>query len=288
MYIIAQLCGIVICLILAFFYYQQRKLGLETQKAFIRVCKIVFMALLLDIVSILMLRYGENFPRSVAFLVSNLYLMSIIWKQVFGVLYVDAYISEQHDFKKRETLSYMLYGILGSLVVWIIPLTTMADRGRSGYHFGKATIVAYVLAIILLIRMFTLLTIHRRQMTKDSRYSGYYWIVLCLAATIIQFCNNELMIAGFFSAIGIMIIYMKLENPERFIDTDTGFFNKYAFKRCMRQLNETGEKVSMLFVDYEQVGQNKTAIEKEIRLEVYNFFDALKKLYPFRGSEEGV
>ena len=51
-------------------------------------------------------------------------------------------------------------------------------------------------------------------MPKDSRNSAYYWIGLCLTATTIQFLNNEIMIAGFFSAVGIMIIYMKLENPE--------------------------------------------------------------------------
>ncbi len=286
--IITQLCGIAICLILAFFYQQQRKLGLETQYAFRRVGNMVFIGLILDIASILMLRHEEIVPHSLAMFVSNLYLMSIMWKQVFGTLYVDAYISERHDFKKRETLAYMLYGIVGSLIICVTPISTLADRGRSGYHFGKATIIAYALAIILLIRMLILLTVHRRQMTKDSRNSAYYWVVLCLTATVIQFMNNELMIAGFFSSVGIMIIYMKLENPERFIDTDTGLFNKYAFKRCMRQLNETGESVAMLFIDYEQVGQDRNAIEKEIRLEVYSFVDTLKKVYPFRGSEEGI
>ncbi|MBR5597634.1 MAG: EAL domain-containing protein [Lachnospiraceae bacterium] len=286
--IITQLCGIVICCILVFFYHRQRKLRLETQKAFKRVCFMVLLGLILDIASILMLRHGEIIPRSMALLVSNFYLMSIIWEQVAGVLYVDTYISEQHDFKQRETWIYMMYGIVGSIVVWMTPISTLADRGRSGYHFGKATIIAYVFAIVLLIRMLVLLTKYRRQMTKDSRNSAYYWLILCLAATVIQFLNNELMIAGFFGAIGIMIIYMKLENPERFIDTDTGFFNKYAFKRCMRQLNETGESVAMLFLDYEQVGQDKRAIEKEVRLEVYEFIDTLKKVYPFRGSEEGI
>lgn len=286
--IVTQLCGIVICLILVFFYYNQRKLRLDTQKAFIRVCVIVFCSLVLDILSIVMLRYEEIFPRALALLVSNLYLCSIIWEQVFGILCVDAYISEQQEFKKRETLVYIIYGVLGSVVVWLIPISTLADRGRSGYHFGSASIVAYVLAIILLIRMLALITLYRRQMPKDSRNSAYYWIGLCLAATTIQFLNNEFMIAGFFSAIGIMIIYMKLENPERFIDTDTGFFNKYAFKRCMRQLNETGERVAMLYLDYEQIGQDRIVIEKEVRLEVYSFIDTLKKIYPFRGSEEGI
>ena len=48
------------------------------------------------------------------------------------------------------------------------------------------------------------------------------------------------------------MIYLKLENPERFIDLDTGFFNKLAFKRCTRQIDETDESVTMIYVDYKQ------------------------------------
>lgn len=85
-----------------------------------------------------------------------------------------------------------------------------------------------------------------------------------------------------------MMIYLKLENPERFIDSDTGFFNKLALKRCMRQLDETGESVTMIFFDCEQIGHQRTVIDREVRLEVYNFFDNLKRAYPFRGVEEGI
>ena len=54
--IITQLCGIVICMVLAFFYQQQRKLGLDTQKAFVRVWKMVLLGLILDITSMLISR----------------------------------------------------------------------------------------------------------------------------------------------------------------------------------------------------------------------------------------
>ncbi|MBR4981820.1 MAG: EAL domain-containing protein [Lachnospiraceae bacterium] len=286
--IITQMCGIVICMILAFFYKQQRKLDLDTQNAFVRVWNLVFLGLVLDITSILMIRHEDVFSHTLAMIVCNAYLLSILWKQVFGVLYIDTYISEQHDFKQKETWGYMIYGIIGSIVIIVTPISGMMDRGRTGYHFGQATITAYILAILLLVRMLWLLTQHRRQMTRNSRRSAYYWVVLCLGATVVQFFNNELMIAGFFSAIGIMMIYLKLENPERFIDSDTGFFNKLALKRCMRQLNETGESVTMIYFNCEQIGHQRTVIDREIRLEVYNFFDQMKKIYPFRGIQEGI
>lgn len=286
--IITQMCGIVICMILAFFYKQQRKLDLETQNAFVRVWNLVLLGLVLDITSIFIIRHEDVFSHTLAMIVCNAYLLSILWKQVFGVLYIDTYISEQHDFKQKETWGYMTYGIIGSIVIIVTPISGMMDRGRTGYHFGQATITAYILAILLLVRMLWLLTQHRRQMTRNSHRSAYYWVALCLGATLVQFLNNELMIAGFFSAIGIMMIYLKLENPERFIDSDTGFFNKLALKRCMRQLNETGESVTMIYFDCEQIGRQRRIIDREIRLEVYNFFDQMKKIYPFRGIHEGI
>ena len=285
--IITQLCGIAICVILAFFYQQQRKLDLGTQNAFVRVWGMVFLGLILDITSMQIIHHEDFFSHTLAMIVCNAYLLTILWKQVFGVLYIDTYISEQHDFKQRETWGYVTYGILGSIIIIVTPISGMMDRGRSGYHFGQATITAYVFAILLLIRMLWLLTQHRRQMTKVSRRSAYYWVSLCLIATLVQFLNNELMIAGFFSAVGIMMIYLKLENPERFIDSDTGFFNRLGLKRCVRQLDETGESVTMIYFDCEQIGHQGVVINREVRLEVFNFFDNLKKVYPFRSTEEG-
>ena len=286
--IITQLCGIAICVILAVFFKQQRKLDLETQSAFVRLWKIVFAGLILDISSMYILRYEDFFTHTFAMIVCNAYLLTIVWKQVLGVLYIDAYISENHEFKQKEIWSYLVYGIVGSVVVIATPIEGMMDRGRSGYHFGQSTITAYILAIILLLRMIILIIQHRRQMTTNSKNSAGIWIGLCLGATLIQFFNNDLMIAGFFSALGIMIIYLKLENPERFIDTDTGFFNKLGWGRCTRQLDETGEGVTIIYLGYEQVGHQMTVVDREVRLEVYKFFNTLKKVYVFRGAEEGI
>ena len=286
--IITQLCGIAICVILAVFFNQQRKLYLETQSAFVRLWKIVFVGLILDISSMYILRYEDFFTHTFAMIVCNAYLLTIVWKQVLGVLYIDAYISENHEFKQKEIWSYLVYGIVGSVVVIATPIEGMMDRGRSGYHFGQSTITAYILAIILLLRMIILIIQHRRQMTTNSKNSAGIWIGLCLGATLIQFFNNDLMIAGFFSALGIMIIYLKLENPERFIDTDTGFFNKLGWGRCTRQLDETGEGVTIIYLGYEQVGHQMTVVDREVRLEVYKFFNTLKKVYVFRGAEEGI
>lgn len=286
--VITQMCGIVICLVLALFFKQQRKLHLETQSAFVRVWKMVFLGLVLDISSMYILRYEQFFTHMFAMVVCNAYLLTILWKQVLGILYIDTYISENHDFKQRETWFYLIYGIGGSIIIILTPISGMMDRGSSGYHYGLATIMAYVLAIILLIRMIILIIQHHRHMTKNSRWSASVWIIICLTSIIAQFINNELMIAGFFSAVGIMIIYLKLENPERFIDSDTGFFNKLAFKRYINEIEEKNLHVSMLYVDYEQVGYQFSDMDKEVRLEVCNFFDNLKKVYPFRGSEEGI
>ena len=286
--IITQLCGICICLVLAVFYKQQRKLNLETQNAFVKVWKMVFMGLMLDIASFFILKNEEVVPTFLSIIVCNAYLLTILWEQVLEVLYIDTYISENHEFKQKETLSYLVYGIVGSVMIFAMPIRGIVDLGRGNTSYGQATIVASVLALILLVRMILLIIIHRRQMTKNSIISAFVWIGLCLASTIIQFLNADWTIVGFFSALGIMIIYLRLENPERFVDSNTGFFNSHAFRRCTEQLDSTGEGVAMLYLTYEQMGYQVAVVDREIRLKVCNFIDKIKNIYPFRGVEEGV
>ena len=104
--VVTQTCGIVINLFLAFFYLKQRKLHLDTQKAFARVWRLVFIGLVLDMVSILVYRHVDFWGNTFAVIVFHLYLMAILWEQVFGLFYIDAYISEQRAFKRKENRKY--------------------------------------------------------------------------------------------------------------------------------------------------------------------------------------
>lgn len=60
------------------------------------------------------------------------------------------------------------------------------------------------------------------------------WIV---SATI-QYLDNSLLIVGFASVIGMLILFVIMENPESNLDRRIGCFNSYALSEFSHQLFE--------------------------------------------------
>ena len=57
------------------------------------------------------------------------------------------------------------------------------------------------------------------------------WII----AAVIQFLNNELLLVGFATAVGILILLAIMENPESNLDRRLGCFNSYALSVYIKE-----------------------------------------------------
>ena len=97
-----------------------------------------------------------------------------------------------------------------------------------------------------------------------------FWMFIWLGAALIQFFNNEILLVGFGEALGIMILYIKLENPEVNLDRQTGLFNQTALTRYMRQLSNREKHFSLVLMVleysfYKNISQeSETAAEMEM------------------------
>ena len=285
MAILTQLCGISVFLVLIFFYKNQRKLHLESQNAFIRLWAMGFVSLLLDTFSVIVMGGDEHIPAVVAAFICKAYLVSIMWTHVLGLMYMDVNISAKKAYQKTENTIYLIYGVIATIIVMYLPIYLKVEKGVGYYSYGPSTFLTYIFSFLLLMRMLILLVKKRRQMIKRSWEGILMWVLLWIVAATIQFFNNELLIVSFASSIAILFIYLRLENPERHIDSETGYFNLTAFYLYMQQITEMHKSVSVLHIDYGQVGTENVVVDREVRLEVINFFDKIKMAYLFRNTK---
>ena len=58
----------------------------------------------------------------------------------------------------------------------------------------------------------------------------------------------SIFVAGFATSIGVMILYVKLENPGMNIDRQSGLYNQNAFMEYIQQLYGSHKKFSMIMV----------------------------------------
>ena len=95
-----------------------------------------------------------------------------------------------------------------------------------------------------------------------------------------------MLIVGYTSVIGILIIFITLENPEINLDKDTGMFNLNAFFEYMKQLQTSMTDVSILCVSYDS-NRNSTMsydVEKLVNKQITQFINEIPKAVSFRSS----
>ncbi len=99
------------------------------------------------------------------------------------------------------------------------------------------------------------------------------WLGVWFAAAVVQFLNNELLLVGYAGAVGILIIFLRQENPEYMMDRMTGLFNQDALFLYARKLYNMDREFSRRVPAF-----RNTRIFKMADDEVWMVFDDLRQV----------
>lgn len=72
-----------------------------------------------------------------------------------------------------------------------------------------------------------------------------------MGAALIQFLHNEWLLVGFAMSLGIVFMYLKLENPDENLDLESGAFNSHAFATYLPYLEQGGSTYSTITITIE-------------------------------------
>lgn len=88
--------------------------------------------------------------------------------------------------------------------------------------------LTYVAVIVYVGIVVAYMIKYMKMMPDYKRYSIFFLIVVWVVTATVQFFNNERLLVGYSMSVSLVYMYMKIENPERNIDKDTGAFNRNA------------------------------------------------------------
>lgn len=276
-----QSYGLFILALLFIFYKSSRTLQLYSEKVFRRTLYISIISLSLDILSLVGIEFMEKLPMLAVVTVCKLYIMSLLWEAVSALSYImtDLFTEKKHI---RLTRILGLIGLVQSIIVAALPIY-IHKSPDAYYTYGLAVMVVYVFAIIHILSIIAVIFICRKKISKRRRFAVGLWISLWIAAATIQYLNNSLLIVGFASAVGMLIIFVIMENPESYRDRRTGCFNSYALSEFSHRLFERKTKFCLLEIrlkgaeSRENDDSTENALKKAVSLAA-----AHKELFVFR------
>lgn len=256
-----QTGGVCILLLLLYFYKRQGTLGLYLGRIFLRTVYITLVCLVLDILSIVLIVWQDAAPLWLVKAECKTYLVSLVATGYMALIYANAdihHLARADGFAKKVMLVMMGLAAL----IYALPIHIFYEGGNVAYTYGLSCYAAYAGALILVLIILGKLTLQGRAMNPKRRNAIILWMAIWVSAAVIQFLNSRLLLIGFSGALGIMILFFELENPEIFIDRNTGFYNRYAMVEYFGQKYRLGKLFCGICISLEDVREREVPYYK--------------------------
>lgn len=243
----AQMCGIILLVIMIVFYARYRSLRLGTQIAFQALMAGMFLCVFFDMFSIWAIVKIMKDHRILVYAICKTYLMTIVLVALLGFLYecADVYAGQ----KKFWRAALIGCGVFLAECIVIANLSIgVYKMGRVVYTAGPSVLSTYAFAGSFVI--FNIIFTLRKREQGDPRRTQVIliWMGLWIVAALIQFLNNELLLVGYAGTLGVLIIFFRLENPEYLTDRITGLYNHDALLLYAKKLYNGDKKFSVMSV----------------------------------------
>lgn len=247
MNIASQTCALVVLVVICIFFITSRPLKLRTTIAFYIMLFMSMGMVLTDIISIYLLNNLEVTSPVVMEVFARLYLF-FLSAVVYSAIYY-AYSDVYGDSKMRRIISILkaIVFIIADIIMIISPVYWYSKNGIV-YTYGPAVQVTYAIGIYGIFVLFYLVFSRKRIMNKRRRYAIALWVLVWVVAATVQFFVQTMLMVTFAGVIGVLIVYIMLENPDSRIDRRTGLRNMKSFEAYCRKLFELNSKFSVYVI----------------------------------------
>ncbi len=292
MHIQMQCCGIVLMMVLLFFYMKQQRISLNTEKAFLRAFCLNFFCIVLDVFSIIVIYQRDRLSGWFIDFVCKSYLVTLLGVSLCGLLYVcvDIYVKKE-DYRKAVR-RYEFAALADIALIYILPIYYQFDEDKTTFlvTYGPSNLAAFFVAIGFLAVNFYLMKKERNKVNPRRREAVQLWMIIWISAAVLQFFYNKLLVLGYACSIGMTVLYLKLENPETYLDRQSGMFNHGALVQYISQLYSEGKRFSVLAIIFERsfYKNRMPGQSEEVRMEIMEFLLGLPEVYVFKNAEDEI
>ncbi len=253
MNVMAQTCGLIIIITLLIFYQSQKKLKLRTERMYSGMLYMSLAIYILDLVSVHLIQFQDRFPMTLVIIVSKIYLVSLLC--ILSAVLV--YISEDIFTSKKSFYlnvgSQLLIITSGMVGIMVLPLYTYSVDDVI-YTYGPSANMTYGFAFYSICLIVSLTVYFRNRMNADRMKAVLIWMGAWCAAALVQKFGQGILLVSFAVSIGMIILYIRLENPGMNIDRQSGFFNQNALFSYLRFKESIGKNVAIVLFQTDNNG----------------------------------
>lgn len=286
-----QCCGLFLMIMLAYFYVNQKTIKLNTGRAFRNAFFVTFICVIFDILSCIVITNRNVISGILVDFVSKTYLATLVGVAFFALMYIYTDIYTVKSVYNKVMLKYSIVVAVAVLMIYILPIDYFVDDKEGVlYSQGPSCYATYCFALATVIIVTVRLIKDRSKITKTRRIAVMIWMGVWVMAALIQFFFPKLLLVGFASSSGMLVLYLMLENPGYNIDRQTGLFNHEAFMQYAGELYAMGAPFATLeiILVHSSFKMMRTELEDEVIAEAVRYLSGMTDAITFRNASTEI
>jgi EAL domain-containing protein (putative c-di-GMP-specific phosphodiesterase class I) len=283
-----QISGLAIMSLLLFFFLRQKRVGLYSEHIFLQTLVVTMISVVLDMCSVIAIHNMDILNPFILNVACKSYLVSIVWVGGMALIYVVADLISEKRYLVVGRILYVIL-ILESVCLYLLPIYYHTANNQI-YTYGIGVVMTYVFALLYIIIAFVCLFVFSSKMHSHRKFAFLAWISLWFIAAVIQFLHNEWLLVGFSCSLGMLIMFVALENPESNMDRTFDCFHSNALDKYLQQCYDRDISVSILMISMASmvnVSHDAEAINDNI-IQLVHFLQKDKKIKVFKSMEEEI
>ena len=282
----------ILCVLL-FFFCCRRKFSNKQNNIFLYLLIDVFVAALTSVLSAYTLSHSKHIPVGINYFVNCLYLFAFNTVAALYFLYVMIQTRKENLRMKDKLFAYIPI-LLEFVLIFSSPLThgvIYFDR-QGQYCHGPVFLALYIISFSMIILSIVEVIRHHKNLSSGQKINTLFFCCIVVPGLLVQLLATNILIATFVFSVHLALIYVSLENPEHYIETDTKTYNQKAFFEILSGYFRNEKPFSIVAFDlqgYDYVNRvmgvenGNTIIVQVAEFLHWNF--PRKEIYHLQGTE---
>lgn len=248
-----EMCSMLFLIIVTVRFFSMRQFPDRRNRLFgvILICAIA--DLLLDIVGSYTIEFASVIPVWVNYVINTVfYSMQVIFPALM-MTYV-LVMCGKRDIPHAKYKWLYLPMILFELILLSSPATDAIFYVREidgvvTYCHGWLFYALYIGSAFYMVTTLILLRKHRDDIKRDQYNVIISFIVIIVAAMIVQVLHPQFLLTGVAITAAVMMMFFTMQNPENMLDLISGVFNYEALNEFLRAQIEDGQAFQIIALD---------------------------------------
>ncbi|SHM49924.1 EAL domain, c-di-GMP-specific phosphodiesterase class I (or its enzymatically inactive variant) [Ruminococcus flavefaciens] len=272
-----QFCALIFLLLICYYSFKKQSVILESMWIYRQLVLVTTLCVLSDICSVDAIIYAQPSEASIF---CRVYLFFVIWTSYLSFNYVCYDIVNLRN-KKRLRHIFFLITLILSVIPFMLPISIMNEKNEV-YSYGPAVSYTFIVAPIYIIGCIVMILFFNKLMNPYRSQAAMLWMILETTGAMIQLFNRELLLVSFSMALGITILFAKMENPDSGLDRNLGIYRIQMLYEYLKQLFYS-KKHDCSFIIITGEDTEKSISSENLLLEISNYLKKQTSDKVFRG-----